>query len=144
MKVMKNIKEVADVLFVPEWQVQKELENSLINGRITFNVGETDVNTHVINGKTNYVIFNIESNEDCKKYMMEFELNEYNWEVKTDDIVGVEKCKVIDITNTRMGIDRATVITESGTQLNRRVVFVTDKYDEDYKNDGCIYFWEKH
>ncbi|MGL5084299.1 MAG: hypothetical protein ACRC68_01030 [Clostridium sp.] len=143
MKVMESITEVAEVLFVPEWEVQKELENSRINGRITFNVGGTDVNTHIVNKKAKYVIFNIESNEDCKKYMMEYEKKEYNWEVKTDDIVGVEKCEVIDITNTKMGIDRATVITESGTQLNRRVVFVTNKEDEDYKQDGCIYFWEK-
>lgn len=143
MKVMESITEVAEVLFVPEWEVQKELENSLIAGKITFTVSGTDVNTHVVDRKTNYVIYNSESNEDCKKYIMQYEKNEYNWEVKTDDISGVEKCKVIDIRNTLMGIDRATVITESGTQLNRRVVFVTDKEDEDYKQDGSIYFWER-
>lgn len=73
---------------------------------------------------------------------MKYELNDYVWKVYVDDIEKWQPCKVIDINNTRMGIDRATVVCESGTQLNRRVKFVTDEEDEGFKADGSIYFYE--
>lgn len=142
MRVFKHLGDVAKGLGVKDWEVQKQFEKYFL--RSTYMpVGEVTVYFHSGDTGLNYVVFDKNDNEDCKKYMMEYELDNYDWEVKTDDIVGIEKCKVIDITNTKRGIDRATVITESGTQLNRRVVFISDKEDEDYKNDGCIYFFDK-
>ncbi|GAA0825168.1 hypothetical protein [Clostridium tertium] len=82
--------------------------------------------------------FNIENNEDCKKYIMEYEQFVYEWKVYVDDIEGWQDCKLIDIQNRKLGITRATVICQSGTQLNRRVKFVTEEYE--MKPDGCIYF----
>ena len=83
----------------------------------------------------------IENNEDCKKYIMQYEQFIYEWKVYVDDIEGWQTCKLINIQNKRLGIDRATVVCLSGTQLNRIVKFVTD--EDEIKPDGCIYFIEK-
>lgn len=162
MKVCKNLSEVAAELKIQEWEVQKayertigrtlyfKFENVIMNdlkdmvyqeGMEPIELIFKDITVFISNRE--YFLVDTNDNEDCREYILKYELRNYEWEVKTDDIVGVEKCKVIGIENTRMGIDRATVITESGTQLNRVVVFITDKEDEDYKQDGCIYFWEK-
>ncbi|MBP3932222.1 MAG: hypothetical protein J6D47_21955, partial [Peptostreptococcaceae bacterium] len=74
---------------------------------------------------------------------MEYEKNEYRWIVYVDDIEKWQECKVLDVDNTRLGINRATVVTPAGTKLNRRVKFVLDEEDEDFRQDGCIYFIEK-
>lgn len=84
---------------------------------------------------------NIENNEDCKKYIVEHEQFLYNWRVYVDSIEGWQECKLINIQNTKLGIDRATVVCESGTQLNRRVEFVLS--EDEIKADGCVYFIEK-
>ena len=86
--------------------------------------------------------FDIENDNDCKKYIMQYEQFIYNWKVYVDDIEGWQPCKLISIQNTKLGIDRATIVCpQSGTQLNRRVKFVTD--EDEIKADGCIYFIEK-
>lgn len=105
-------------------------------------VGETEVNIHAVEGEICYILFNKDSNADCKEYMMTYEIPEYVWKVYVDDIEGWQKCKVINISNTLLGINRATVICESGTQLNRVVKFVLDEEDEDFKADRCIYYYE--
>ena len=75
---------------------------------------------------------------------MKHEKDLYTFVVYVDDIEKEQECSIIDITNTKMNITRATVkIIKTGTQLNRRVKFILDKEDEDYKKDGCIYFWER-
>ena len=142
MKILNNLGEVAEELKVEHWIVQKQFEKYFLRNNYMM-IGDLSIYFKSGKDRLDYVVVDDNNDEDCKQYMIKYELDEYNWEVKTDDIVGVEKCKVIDITNTRMGIDRATVITESGTQLNRIVKFIIDKEDEDYKKDGCIYFWEK-
>ena len=59
-----------------------------------------------------------------------------------DDIEKWQECKVLDVNNTRLGINRATVVTTLGTQVNRCVKFITGPEDEDFKQDRCIYFFE--
>ena len=58
-----------------------------------------------------------------------------------DDLEGWQECKVLNIENTRLGINRATVLCSSGTQLNRLVKFALD--EDEIKPDRCIYFIEK-
>lgn len=83
----------------------------------------------------------IENNEDCKKFIMEHEQFIYNWKVYVDAIEGWQPCKLVNIQNKRLGINRATVVCPSGTQLNRRVKFVCE--EDEIKPDGCVYFIEK-
>lgn len=83
----------------------------------------------------------IESNEDCKKYIMDHEQFIYDWKVYVDGIEGWQECKLIDIQNIKLGVKRATVVCPSGTQLNRIVKFVDD--ESEIISDGCIYFMEK-
>lgn len=142
MKICRNLSEVSTELKVEEWETQKAFEKYFLRGNY-MKVNEFLVYFEDGGDRIDYVIVDLNDNADCREYMLKYELDNFEWEVKTDDIVGVEKCKVIGIDNTRMGINRATVITETGTQLNRRVVFILDKEDEDYRKDGCIYFWEK-
>lgn len=142
MKVCKNLSEVAKKLNVEELEVQKEFEKySLISNYMT--IRDITVYFESGNKRLDYVLVDENNNKDCEEYLMEYGIKEYEWEVKTDDIVGIEKCKVIGVSNDKMEINRTTVITESGTQLNRIAVFILDKEDDDYKKDGCVYFWEK-
>ena len=76
------------------------------------------------------------------RYFMEYEKNEYRWIVYVDDIEKWQECKVLDVDNKRLGINRATVVTTTGTQLNRRVKFIIGPEDEDFKQDRCIYFFD--
>lgn len=140
MKVFKSIEELAKELNVQAWEIE-EAQNKWI-GRNYMYVGETEVMIHVVGGEMCYILFDKDNNEDCKEYMMTYEIPEYVWKVYVDDIEGWQKCKVINISNTLLGINRATALCESGTQLNRRVKFVLDEDDEDFKADGCIYYYE--
>lgn len=142
MIICKNLSEVSKELKVEEWIVQKQFELFFLKSHY-MPIEDMTVFFKAGKGKVDYVVVDESDNEDCKKYIMDYGIKEYDWEVKTDDIVGIEKCKVIGVESTDMEINRATVITESGTQLNRVAVFILDKEDDDYKKDGCIYYWEK-
>lgn len=141
MKVMKSYEEIADFIGCKYWKVL-EADNRYI-GRNYIVINEVELFKHVKDGELHYVKVNIGDDADCKEYMMTYELKDYIWKVYVDDIEEWQKCKVIDIKNNMMGITRATVICESGTQLNRRVKFVLDEEDEEFKADRCIYFYEK-
>lgn len=140
MKVFKSIEDLAKELKVTECEVE-EAQTKWV-GRNYMYLGETEIMIHIVNNEIHYILFDKDSNEECKNYMMTYEIDEYVWKVYVDDIEGWQNCKVIDISNTLLEIDRATVICESGTQLNRRVKFVLDEEDEDFKADRCIYYYE--
>lgn len=140
MKVYKSFDELAKGINKTPLQVEEAWETWI--GRSYMYVGDTEVKKHIKDNEIHFVVFNNEDNEECKQYMMEYEIHEYVWKVYVDDIEGWQECKVTNLTNTRLGIDRATVTTSSGTQLNRVVKFVMDEEDEDFKADGCIYFYE--
>lgn len=142
MKVLKNLSEVAKELKVEDWRVQKEFKEYFPR-RCYMNI---EGNTVIFEGNEEgleYVLVDLDSDEDCREYMLKYEVGRFYCEVYTDDIVGFEECKIIDIKNIKWNITRATVITKTGTQLNRVVKDVIDKEDEDYKKDGCIYFFSK-
>lgn len=67
----------------------------------------------------------------------------YVWKVYVDDYEKWQYCKVINIDNLGMEIKRATVLCESGTQVNRWVKYIFDEEDEDMIPDRCIYYYEK-
>lgn len=140
MKVFKSIEALAKELQVKECEIE-EAQNKW-TGRNYMYVGETEVMIHVVEREIRYVLFDKDSNADCKEYMTTYEIPEYVWKVYVDDIEGWQKCKVVNISNTLLGINRATVICESSTQLNRVVKFVLDEEDEDFKADRCIYYYE--
>lgn len=103
-------------------------------------VDDCDINVRFKDNETHYVFLDKESDEECKEFIMKYEIHAFNFKVYVDSIEGWQECKVIDIQNTRMGIDRAIVITSTGTQLNRVVKFVID--EDEIIEDGCIYFYE--
>lgn len=142
MKILNSLTDVAAELKVEEWKVQKEFEKYFLkSGYMT--IKDITVFFESGKGKLEYVLVDLKSTEDCREYILKYEVDRFDWEVYTDGIVGNEKCKVINVLNDRWDILRATVVTESGTQLNRVVKYVNDKEDEDYKQDGCIYFFDK-
>lgn len=141
MKVFNNLTEVAEELNIGIERVEREFKESF--PQMIMNIKKNTIMIEFGKDNLEYVLVDVKKDEDCKKYFMKYGVNEVKFEVKTDDIVGVEKCKVIDIVNDRWDILRATVITETGTQLNRIVKSVTSKEDENYKEDGCIYFFKK-
>lgn len=140
MKVFNNIIDLAKELNKKVYEVEDQYR--IWMGRNYMYVDDTEIMMHVVDNEIHFILFDHNNDKECKEYMMKYELNDYVWKVYVDDIEKWQPCKVIDINNTRMGIDRATVICESGTQLNRRVKFVIDEEDEDFKADGCIYFYE--
>ena len=140
MKVFNNIKDLSKELRVEEWKCERDLEKFMGHGYAI--IEGTEIKVAVKNNEFNYIVLDLESNEDCKKYFMEYEKNEYRWIVYVDDIEKWQECKVLDVNNTRLGINRATVVTTLGTQVNRRVKFITGPEDTDFKQDRCIYFFE--
>lgn len=141
MNIYKNFTDLALGIGKKDYEVMEAWERWL--GRSYMYVGDIEVMTHIIGNDVHFVVFDSQDNKDCKEYMMNYEVEEYKWKVYVDDFEGWQNCKVIDINNTRLGINRATVICESGTQLNRVVKFVLDEYDEDFKPDRCVYYMEK-
>lgn len=65
----------------------------------------------------------------------------YDCVVYTDDIVGWEKCRIVDLTTYANGENRATVITKTKAQLFRIIKNVNSQ--EEVKKDGCIYYIEQ-
>lgn len=141
MKVYKELKELALAINKSLYEVEEALK--IWKYKNYMYIGEVEVMKHIVNNKLHLVIFDIEDNDDCKKYMMEYEIHEYTWKVYLNDVKGWQNCSVIDIDNTRLGINRATVICENGIKLNRVVKFVLDEDDEDFKEDGCVYYMEE-
>ena len=122
MKVFKGFSELA--IGVNKSVIEIEEAWEIWIGRSYMYIGEVEVMKHVVNNELHFVVFDSQDSNDCKEYMINYELKEYEWKVYVDDIEGWQSCKVIDINNTRLVINRATVICESGTQLNRVVKFV--------------------
>ena len=143
MKVFNSIVDLAKELGV--LQELGELEEAFVRnlGYDYFIYKGTEIKVGIKNNNINFILLDNEDDTDCKKYFMEYEKNEYRWIVYVDDIEKWQECKVLDVDNTRLGINRATVVTPAGTKLNRRVKFVLDEEDEDFRQDGCIYFIEK-
>lgn len=141
MEVYKSFSELARGIKKEHYEIEEAWEKWI--GRGYMYVGEVEVMKHVVNNELHFVVFNSQDNDECKKYMMEYEINEYDWKVYVDDIEGWQECKVININNSKLSIDRATVITTAGTQLNRIVKFILDEEEAEFKADGCIYYMEK-
>ena len=139
MNIYKSFDELAKGINKPVYEVEEAWSKWI--GRDYMLVGEVEVMKHIRDNKIHFVTFDSKDNTECKNYMMEYEINKYDWKVYVDDIEGWKNCKVVDIENTRLGINRATVICESGTQLNRIVKFALD--EDEIIPDGCIYFIEE-
>ncbi len=139
MKIFNNIKDLSKELNIPEWKCERDLQKFI--GHDYAIIEDTEIRVAVKNNEFNYIVLDLESNEDCRKYFMEYEQYQYLWKVYVDDLEGWQECKVLDIENTRLEVHRATVLCSSRTQLNRRVKFALD--EDEIKPDRCIYFIEK-
>ena len=139
MNVFNNIKDLSKELKVEEWKCERDLQKFI--GHDYAIIEGTEIKVAIKDNEFNYIVLDLESNDDCKQYFMEYEQYYYTWKVYVDDLEGWQECKVLNIENTRLGINRATVLCSSGTQLNRLVKFALD--EDEIKPDGCIYFIEK-
>ena len=142
MDIYLSFSELAKGIKKEHYEIEKAWEKWIGSGYMY--IGEIEITKHIKDDKLHFIVFNHEDNNDCKKYMMDYEINEYDWKVYVDDIEGWQECNVIDINNPKLSIYRAKVVTQTGTQLYRRVKFVLDEDDEEFKADGCIYFMEKN
>lgn len=142
MKVFSSIVDLGKELGV--LQELGELEESFTKNQMSdyFIYKGTEIKVGTKNNNINFIVIDNENDADCKKYFMEYEKNQYRWIVYVDDIEKWQECKVLDVDNNRLGINRATVVTTLGTQLNRRVKFITGPEDDDFKQDRCIYFFD--
>ena len=139
MKIFNNIKDLSKELNIPEWKCERDLQKFI--GHDYAIIEDTEIRVAVKNNEFNYIVLDLESNEDCRKYFMEYEQYQYLWKVYVDDLEGWQECKVLDIENTRLEVHRATVICSTGTQLNRVVKFALD--EDELEPDRCIYYYEK-
>ena len=142
MKVFNNIVDLSKELGLLQELGELEEAFSRNLGYDYFIYKDIEIKVGVKNNNINFILLVNEDDTDCKKYFMEYEKNEYRWIVYVDDIEKWQECKVLDVNNTRLGINRATVVTTLGTQLNRFVKFITGPEDTDFKQDRCIYFFE--
>ena len=139
MNIYKSFDELAKGINKPIWEVIKAWDIWI--GRDYMLVGDIEVRKHIRNEELHYIVFDENNNDECKKYIMEYEKDEYDWKVYVDGIEGWQNCKVVDIENTGEDINRATVVCESGTQLNRIVKYALD--EDELIADRCIYFYDK-
>ena len=139
MNVFNNIKDLSKELKVEEWKCERDLQKFI--GHDYAIIEGTEIKVAIKDNEFNYIVLDLESNDDCKQYFMEYEQYYYTWKVYVDDLEGWQECKVLNIENTRLGINRATVLCSSGTQLNRLVKFALD--EDEIKPDRCIYYYEK-
>ena len=139
MKVFNSLKEIAEGLEVKGWEVQKAYEDNSHRG-VIFIKGRSLIIRPVKNNLL-YIELDVKNSEDYKAYFMGYEKEDYHYKVYVDGIEGTQDCKVLNIDNIQTEIKRATVITDSGTQLNRVFKYVFE--DGEVKNDGCIYCYEK-
>ena len=139
MKIFNNIKDLSQELNIPEWKCERDLQKFI--GHDYEIIEDTEIRVAVKNNEFNYIVLDLESNEDCRKYFMEYEQYQYLWKVYVDDLEGWQECKVLNVNNTKLEINRATVICSTGTQLNRVVKFALD--EDELEPDRCIYYYEK-
>ena len=140
MKVCKSLKEVCEFTGAKEWQVEEAWSKHAHRGMLIVN--NIVFNIHVKDGEMHFVNFNESDNKECKEYFMNYELDNYITKVYTDPIEGWQNCIVLDVLNSNQEIERAIVITKSGTQLNRIAKFVDE--DDEIIPDSCIYFIDKN
>ncbi|MGL5190897.1 MAG: hypothetical protein ACRC7S_14745 [Cetobacterium sp.] len=138
MKKFNNINDVANYLDKSWSEILKHFENNLGHGY--FMIDGICIYVRNLVDDFEFVIVDDDSNEDCREFLMEYLVKEYNWCVYVDDIEGWQDVKVLDLYTTGMDINRAVVVTANNTQLNRRAELIWDK--EDVKADGCIYYIE--
>lgn len=139
MNIYKSFSELSEGINKSIYEIDEAWSKWI--GRGYMLIDEIEVMKHIRDNEIHFITFNSEDNDECKEYIMKYEKDEYNWKVYVDDIEKWQSCKVIDIVNKRLGISRATVICESGTQVNRVVKFVLD--ESEIKEDRCIYYMEK-
>ena len=73
MKVFNNIKDLSKELKVEEWKCERDLEKFMGHGYAI--IEGTEIKVAVKNNEFNYIVLDLESNEECKKYFMEYENN---------------------------------------------------------------------
>lgn len=142
MKVFNNIIDLAKELDMLKEIDKLEAAYERNLGHDCFIYKDVEVRVGSENNNIQFILFDVNNNADCKEYFMEYEKNQYKWLVYVDDIEKWQECNVLDVNNTRLGINRATVVTTLGTQLNRRVKFIIGHEDDDFKQDRCIYYFE--
>lgn len=139
MKVFKCFEELAYYFNKPVGEIERIYDNQMHRGM--FLIDNQEIKVHVKENRFNYVIVDDKDNEDCKKYLIEYETNNYKWVVYVDDIEKWQRCELLDVYNNGLEITRAVVRTQYNTQLNRRCNYAFD--EEEIKADGCIYFIDK-
>lgn len=126
MKVFKSYEEVTK--FVKSNKCQ--LENAMIyyTGLDEFALKITNI-MDVDDKEVNYVYFNVDDDTDCKKFFMKFIKDLYVWKVYINDVEGWQKCNIVDVSNTGLDINGATVMTNSGIKLDLCIKYFL--YQED-------------
>lgn len=138
MRKFDNFRDVAIHANVKDYEVEKAFERFVGCSYIVVN----DFEFQMVDGGDRINFIYLENEIDKNKFIMEYEIDTYNWKVYVDDIEGWQKCKVISIQNEDLNIRRAVVETELGTRLNRIAKYALD--EEDVSPNGCIYFIEKY
>ena len=139
MKEFDNILDIAKCFNLKQWEVMDKYEEQGWRGR--FFLGDIEIKIESFNNKLKYVHVNEKDDNDCKKYLMKYDVPKYDWRVYVDDLEGWQNCKVLNIENKGLDIIRATVETEYGTKINRLVDYAMDK--EDIVANRCVFMIEK-
>ena len=141
MEVCKNFRELSKCTGINEYEIEKSWEKFIQRGSCSLNGKCFDI--HSKNNEVHFVNFDSSNDEECKKYFLNYEINDYTATVYVDDIEKWQLCTVLDVLNVKDEIERAIVTTKLGTRLNRMVKFVIDE-DDQILEDGYIYFIDKN
>lgn len=135
-----NFIELAKYFDVCSYNIEKEYYSNAWRG--SFFIKDTEIIPCVNDESLKFVILNRNDSNDCNKFIMNYELNDYDWKVYVDDIEGWQNCTVLSIENNSFDIKRATVETERGTIVDRVVKYIDD--EKDIKKNGCVFMIEKN
>ena len=72
MKIFNNIKDLSKELNIPEWKCERDSQKFI--GHDYAIIEDTEIRVAVKNNEFNYIVLDLESNEDCRKYFMEYDV----------------------------------------------------------------------
>lgn len=139
MKEFNDLWELAKYFDVTSSTVKRSYYEQSWRG--SFTIKDVDVRPCVCDGLIKYVLVDENNNDDCKDFIMKYEINKYDWKVYVDDLEGWQDCEVLNVDNKGLNIVRATVRTKFDTVVNRVVEYAETK--KDIKPNRCVFMVEK-
>lgn len=133
----KNLQQVADYFEVDIEEVEMEYYEYMGNPYIMINGYE--IQNPYTSQYGELVLVDLESDSDCKEYIIKWEINNYDWFMLNNG--KLIKVEISDIYNERMEYISGRGVDELGNKVCANCEYAP--LMECIKKDNCLYFIEK-